>query len=53
MFKAFFLQAGLVRFADVVSCAVMPVTVFVTQFYYCLLLTGNIVDSDDVSSLAL
>ena len=41
-------QGKLVRLADDVSCAAVPVVSFITAFYYCLLLSGNIVDSDDV-----
>jgi len=40
----------LIRLADDISCAAIPMASFITAFYYCLLLSGNIVDSDDVPS---
>ena len=43
----------MVRLADDVSCAVLPVASFITASYYVLLLTGNIVDSDEVTLLLL
>lgn len=43
------LQGFVVRLADDISCATLPIASFITAFYYVLLLSGNIVDSDDVS----
>lgn len=51
--KEWMLQGILNRISDTLSCATMPIAVFITEFYYCLLLTGNIVDSDDVMLLSL
>ena len=44
-------QGWSLRAADDISCAAVPVVSFITAFYYCLLISGNIVDSDDVDSL--